>query len=102
MTKPYTVALQDARDLPMRERIEAEVRFARELERVLGGPGLVAETYSAWLEVSESQASQIGRHTAINAARWPVAMHAAVLAGFSGLGDICAGHFEVRLDRHAA
>ena len=30
--KPYTVALQEASDLPMRERIEAEVRFARELE----------------------------------------------------------------------
>jgi hypothetical protein len=98
----YTVALQDARSLPTRERIDAEARFARELERVLGGPEFVAETYSAWMEVSESEASQIDRNTAINAAHWPVAMNAAMLAGFSKLGDIGEAHFEIRLERRAA
>jgi hypothetical protein len=102
MTRIYTVTLQEARDLPVRERIEAEVRFARELERVRGGPEFVAETYSAWMEVSVSEASQIDRDTAINAARWPVAMKAAMLAGFSKLGDLGEAHFEIRLGRRTA
>jgi hypothetical protein len=101
MMNTYTVTLQDA-GLPTRERIEAEVRFARELEQILGGPEFVAETYSAWMEVGESEASRVDRNTAITAARWPVAMNAAMLAGFSKLGDIGAAHFEVRLERHAA
>ena len=93
----YTVALQHGRDLPTRERIDAEVRFASELERVLGGPEYVGETYRAWIEVSECQASQIDRNTAITAARWPVAVNAALQAGFSKLGDIGEAHFEFRL-----
>jgi hypothetical protein len=99
MNKPYTVALQEARDLPDRERIEAEVCFGRELERVLGGGEYVAETYAAWLTVNEYEANQIDRETAISAARWPVAMNAAIQAGFSRLGDIGDAHFEVRLER---
>jgi hypothetical protein len=102
MMSTYTVALQDARNLPPHDRIEAEARFARELERVLGGPEFVAHTYSAWIEVRESEASQIDRNTAINASHWPVAMNAAMLAGFSKLGDVGDAHFEVRLERHAA
>jgi hypothetical protein len=38
MTTLLTMVLQEARDLPIRERIDAEVRFARELER---RPGVV-------------------------------------------------------------
>jgi hypothetical protein len=96
----YTVALQDARDLPTRERIDAEVRFARELERVLGGEEYAVQTYKAWIEVSESEANQIDRNTAINAARWPVAVNAARQAGVGRLGDIGEAHFEVRLEWH--
>jgi hypothetical protein len=96
----YTVALQDGRDLPTPERIDAEVRFARELERVLGGKEYVVQTYKAWIEVSESEASQIDRNTAISAARWPVAVNAARQAGVGRLGDIGDAHFEVRLEWH--
>lgn len=100
MTKPYTVALQEARDLPMRERIEAEVRFAKELERALGGEDAVAEVYKAWLDASESEANQIDTSTAMKAVRWPRAADAARQAGFSKLGDIGEAHFEVRFERH--
>jgi len=78
------------------------MRFASELERVLGGSELVAETYAAWVQVGQSEASQIDRNTAISAARWPVAMNAAMLAGLSKLGDIGEAHFEIRLERRAA
>ena len=100
MNKPYTVVLQYARALPTRERMKAEMRLTRELERVLGGPEFVADTYRAWTEVSESEASQVDRQTATNAGRWPVAMNAAILAGFSTLGHIGEAHFEIRLERH--
>jgi hypothetical protein len=98
--KLYSISLHDAGGLPLRDRIEAEVSFARELERVLGGEGYVAETYKAWIEVSESEANQIDRNTAINAARWPVAVNAALHAGLGRLGDIGEARFEVRLERH--
>jgi hypothetical protein len=102
MSNIYTVALQDARDLPTRERIEAEVRFARELEMVLGGEEYVGQTYAAWLEVAQSDAKRIDKSTAMTAARWRVALAAASQVGFSRLGDVGEAHFEVRLARHAA
>lgn len=102
MTKPYTVALQEARHLPMRERIEAETRFARELEIVLGGEEYVGQTYAAWLDVAQSNLNRIDKSTAMTAARWRVALAAATQVGFSRLGDIGEAHFEIRLERHAA
>lgn len=102
MTKPYTVALLDSQDLTMRDRIEAEVRFARELERSLGSEDLVAEVYRAWVSSSESNANEIDTETATKAVRWPRAVDAANQAGFSKLGDIGAAHFEIRIERHPA
>jgi hypothetical protein len=102
MPKLYSVVLQDAQDLPMRGRIEAEIRFASELEDVLGGPEYVAETYQAWIEVSGSEANRVDRHTALNAARWPVALNAATQAGLGRLGEVGHAHFEVRLERARA
>jgi hypothetical protein len=100
MKPSYTVVLQNCTAVPPRFRIDAEIRFARELERVLGGAEFVAETYGAWDEINQSGTSHIGKHTAANAARWRVAMNAATQAGFTGLGDMGAGHFEVRLEQH--
>lgn len=99
MTKPYTVALQEAHDLPMRERIEAEVRFARELERALGSADAVADVYRAWMDASEYEACQIDASTAVKAVRWPRVADAATQAGLSKLGAIGPAHFEIRLER---
>jgi hypothetical protein len=41
--KPYLVALE-ADDVTARDRVEAEVRFAKWLERVLGGEDSLADT----------------------------------------------------------
>jgi hypothetical protein len=54
------------------------------------------------MEVSVSEASQIDRDTAVNAARWPVAMNAAMLAGFSKLCNLGDAHFEIRLEQRTA
>jgi hypothetical protein len=102
ITAPYSVTLQDARDLPMRERIEAEVRFAKALERAVGGEEAVAEVYKAWVDASESEADQIDVGTAVQAVRWPKAFDTARQAGFSKLGDVGEAHFEIRLERHTA
>jgi hypothetical protein len=99
MSTPYTVALQDARDLPQRERIAAEVRFATELERRLGGADNVAQVYAAWVAASETDASQLDRETTTLAVRWPRAVDAAMRAGFDRLGDIGDARFTVRLER---
>lgn len=45
MAHPYTVALEDAAELPCSNRISAEARFAAAIERSLGGPEAVASTY---------------------------------------------------------
>ena len=62
------MALQEAHDLPMRERIEAEVRFAKWSQRALGGEDAVAEVHKAWPDVSEFEANQIDASTATKAA----------------------------------
>jgi hypothetical protein len=101
MNKPYTVALVDSSDLPLRDRIDAEVRFVRELERSLGDEHVVADVYRAWVSSSESDANELDNDTAVKAVRWPRAFDAANQAGFHKLGDIGAAHFEIRLERHA-
>jgi hypothetical protein len=102
MPKLYSVVMQDAQGMPMRGRIEAETRFAGELEHVLGGPQYVAETFQAWIEVSECEADRVDRHTVVRAARWPVALNAATQAGLGTLGEVGHAHFEVRLERARA
>jgi hypothetical protein len=99
MSTPYTVALQDARDLPQRDRIAAEVRFATELERRLGGAQGVAQVYAAWVAASETEASQLDCDTTTLAVRWPSAVDAALRAGFHRLGDIGDARFVVKLER---
>ncbi len=100
MESPYTVALVDARDLPFPARICAEVRYASELERLLGGPEQVARTYNAWVEVSQSEAAATDRQTIAVAERWPRAAEAAMRAGYRTLGDIGSdAHFEIAVNR---
>ena len=47
MLKPFSVSLQGVEDLPQAERISAEVRFIKELERNLGGEEAVVCIYRA-------------------------------------------------------
>ena len=99
----YTVALQDGRDLPTRERIDAEVRFASELERVLGGEecgGRDLQGLDGRQRVRGQPDRQQHGYQRRSLARWR--LNAARQAGFSKLGDIGEAHFEVRLERHAA
>lgn len=99
MGHPYTVALEEASELPCPNRISAEARFAAAIERSLGGPEAVATTYRAWVNASESAASDVDQASASLAVLWPRAYDTARQAGFRDLGELPGAHFEVRLQR---
>jgi hypothetical protein len=99
MTHPYTVALEEAPELSSSHRITAEARFPAVLERSLGGPEAVASTYRAWVNASESAATDVDQATASLAVRWPRAFDTARQAGLREVGELPGAHFEVRLQR---
>jgi hypothetical protein len=99
MDHPYTVALEDATELPCSHRITAEARFAAVIESKLGGPDAVAATYRAWVNASESDARDIDHDTASLAVLWPRAFETARQAGLREVGELPGAHFEVRLER---
>ena len=92
----YTVHLE-CPSLPAPLRISAEVRYARALERALGGPVAVVEAYQAWTAANESAADELSAEEAERARRWARAAEAARLAGFQEIGAEEDAFFEVRL-----
>jgi hypothetical protein len=71
MLKPFSVSLQGVEDLPQAERISAEVRFIKELERSLGGEEDVVRVYRAWSEAAEDEAGELDAETSSLAVKWP-------------------------------
>lgn len=98
MLKTYSVSLQGVEDLPPTERISAEVRFIKELERSLGGEDAVVDVYRAWSEASDAEASELDKETSSLAIKWPKAFNAAQRAGLKNIGEGDA-HFELLLVR---
>ena len=98
MLKPYSVSLQGVEDLPPAERISAEVRFIKELERSLGGEEAVVDVYRAWSEASEAEASELDEETSSLAVKWLKAFNTAQRAGLKNIGEGDA-HFELLLVR---
>ena len=91
MERTYTVALHGGAALPAARRIAAEIGFITAIERTLGGPRHVAESYRAYL------ANGAHRAGADLAQRWAQAYEAASrdAAGAQGIGD--GARFELRL-----
>jgi hypothetical protein len=89
----YIVAVLDGGTLSPHQKIEAEVRFARELEHLLGGPEEVVRVCEAALHASSAQRSG---SPVIQC--WSDAVDAAASAARREvrLRDIA---FEVRLDQ---
>lgn len=95
----YTITLQDApTELPERARTDAESRFRRTLERALGGPEAVAETYKAWQQAEEASDDEMRQEDIMLAKKWITAAMRARNEGFRDLGE-CEAYFEVRLER---
>ena len=102
MDKPYSVALHGVDGLPAAERISAEVRFIKELERSFGSAEAVVEVFRAWREASECEASELSTVISSLAVKWPKAFDTAQRAGLKNIGESDA-HFELHLERqHAA
>ncbi|AZV93609.1 hypothetical protein [Kerstersia gyiorum] len=96
---PYIITLQDApTELPERARTDAESRFRRTLERALGGPDAVADTYRAWQQAEEASEMEMRPEDIALAKKWITAAMRARNEGFRDLGE-CEAYFEVRLER---
>ena len=101
MDRPYSVSLQGIEGLPPGDRIAAEVRFIKDLERSLGSAEAVTATYRAWQEASECDASELSAETYGLAPKWPKAFGNAQRAGLKASGEGEA-HFELHLARQSA
>lgn len=96
MNEPYVVSLHGVEGLPAAERISAELRVIKELDRGLGGVEAVVETYRAWRDACECDASELSASTASLAVKWPKAFETAQRAGLKNIGESDA-HFEIHL-----
>jgi hypothetical protein len=96
MSEPYGVSLHDIEDLPEAERVSAERRFIKELNRGLGGADAVVAAYRAWRDACECDASELSASVASLAVKWPKAFEAAQRAGLKNIGESEA-HFELHL-----
>ncbi len=93
----YTVALCDFPDLPPAQRMAAEVRYCKALEKVLGSAEGVAHAYGAWCQAAEAGEGEGSADSMALAKGWVRAADAARRAGFNGLSEDEGAYFEVRL-----
>lgn len=97
MAKSYLVSLEGVEGLPSAGKIAAEVSFIKQLERSLGSEEAVVEVYRAWMEASESDATEVSKEIWALAAKWSKAFEAAQRAGLKNIGEGDA-HFELHLE----
>ncbi|MBI2726218.1 MAG: hypothetical protein HYX42_08215 [Polaromonas sp.] len=95
-TKPYVVSLEHVIAMPAAEKISAEMRFIKELDKSLGGSEAVVATFMAWKEACDCDAAELSSDIASLAVRWPKAFEAAQRAGLKNIGEGEA-HFELHL-----
>ena len=93
----YIVSLVDFPDLPLKERMVAEMRYGTALEKALGGPEQVVTAYSAWCSASDSNDAESNADRVNQAKTWLRAVVRARAAGFQGLSEAEGAYFEVRL-----
>lgn len=93
----YTVDLCDFPGLPDKDRIAAEARYVRVLERQLGGAEAAADALRTVLQLAESDDSDVTAEDKATAGRWSKAVNAAREAGYQGLGEADEAYFDVRL-----
>lgn len=90
----YTVALRDFPDLPAKERMAAEIRYCKALERRFGSGAGVADALRAVVALQEEGEHPDGHALDL---RWRMANMAARQAGLQGLGEPAEAYFDVRL-----
>lgn len=97
----YTVSLQDYPDLPETERERAQRRYARTLERKLGGAQAVYDILSVLQNLEDAPPDDLAPEQVAELQalyrRWQQATRAALEAGLQGLGGAEACFFDVQL-----
>lgn len=91
----YRVSLRDYPELPMKDRISAELRFCKALERKLGTPENIALRAAAGRQVTEDSSGDMSAEDMQLAKEWFKAYDLARQAGFSGLGESQEAYFDV-------
>jgi hypothetical protein len=93
----YTVTLRDCPDdVPPAARAAAQARYAKTLEKALGGPEEVAAALAVVTDLESASGDEISQADLALAARWEKACSAARQAGFRDLGEADGMYFEVR------
>lgn len=92
---PYIVVLRDApASLPADAKIAAEARYARELERALGGPQQVADTLNAVYALEGADViSSTDKKMVEN---WQKASTLARDRALAQIGEVEEAYFDVR------
>ena len=94
----YTVALRDYPELPVKERLAAEVRYCRALERRLGPPEDVVHALKTVEQLAEGDGTPPpGSEPFKLVAHWRTATDAARQAAMQGLGDSHEAWFDLRV-----
>lgn len=96
----YTVALCDYPELPDRERIAAETRYARVLERQCGGPDGVVSVLRTLHHLEDSSPEALSPDELAHVKLWAKAAGAARTAAYQGLGESETAYFDVRISAH--
>lgn len=94
----YTVALTDYPDLPAKEKMAAEARYCKALERKVGPPEDVVHALKA-VERLADDSDGIGLTDEARrlVGQWHLACNAARTAGLQGLGDVPEAWFDIRV-----
>ncbi|WP_394792237.1 hypothetical protein [Rhodoferax sp.] len=94
----YTVALADYPGLPDKERVAAEVRYCKALERRIGPPEDVVHTLKAVERLADDgDVSEPTDEVRRLVHQWNLACNAARTAAMQGLGDLPEAWFDVRV-----
>jgi hypothetical protein len=94
---PYVVSLQDCPGISLKDRMAAEVRYCKALERRLGSPDAVADALRAVQAIEAARPADLSPEQKLAQARWQQANAAARLFGLNDLANVAEGRFDVRL-----
>nr|WP_315430949.1 hypothetical protein [uncultured Albidiferax sp.] len=94
----YTVTLTDYLELPAKERIAAEARYCKALERRIGPPEDVVHALKAVERLADDgDVSELTDEARRLVSQWHLACNTARTAGLQGLGDLPEAWFDVRV-----
>lgn len=94
----YIVALCDYPELPERERLNAEKRYAKVLEKQCGGPEGVIATLRTIHHLEDASPDELSSEELASVRLWGKAAVAARLAAYQGLGESETAYFDVRIN----